>query len=173
MRKIAEAVGEGFAELKADTELRLRKHQDVPLLLLRCGLGVIMVAHGTLKISDPLGTVQYFADLGLPLPVVGVALAILAEFFGGIGLILGTFTRLAALGTLSMMLVAIGAVHLGNGLFAANGGYEYPVILALVAMVFVVRGAGSYSLDAWVTHIRASRAGAAGSVRTAEERASA
>jgi hypothetical protein len=74
-------------------------------------------------------------------------LVIAAEFAFGLGLILGVLTRAAALGLLFTMIGAILAVHLGNGLFAENGGWEYPLTLSLVAFLFVVRGGGIYSFE--------------------------
>jgi hypothetical protein len=48
------------------------------------------------------------------------------------------------------MIVAIAVVHAGNGLFTQNGGWEYPLTILLVSLAFVARGAGRYSLDAWL-----------------------
>jgi len=131
------------------------KRQDLALLFLRVGVGIILAAHGTMKLADPVGTANQFASLGIPLPWAAVLLAIAGEFAGGLGLILGALTRAAALGPLLTMVGAILAVHLGNGLFAKNGGWEYPLTLLLVSFLFVVRGGGAYSLDAWRKRIRA------------------
>ena len=116
--------------------------------LLRLVVGVIFIAHGWGKVTDVPGTIQQFASIGIPEPHVMVYVAIAGEFFGGLGLLLGFLTRIAALGTLGTMLVAIASVHLGHGLFAKNGGYEYPLVLALVSMFFVTHGAGPFSVDA-------------------------
>jgi putative oxidoreductase len=136
---------------------QLTKRQDLALLCLRVGVGIIFVSHGTMKLADPMGTAEGFAGLGIPLPWVAMLLAIAGEFAGGLGLILGALTRIAALGPLFTMLVAILTAHLGNGLFAANGGWEYPFTLFLVSLLFVVRGGGTYSVDSWVTNVRAGR----------------
>ena len=135
---------------------RLTRRQDVAFLLLRVGVGVIMTAHGAVKLSDPSGTAEHFASMGLVLPGLSTVLAIAGEFVGGLGLIIGALTRIAALGPLCTMLVAILAVHSGNGLFAHNGGWEYPLTLLLVSLLFVVRGGGPYSLDAWVYRVEAA-----------------
>ncbi len=129
---------------------QLAQHQDIAFLLLRIGIGVIMIAHGTMKLSDPSGTANQFAQLGIPAPGVAVVLAIGGEFFGGLGLLLGALTRIAALGPVCTMVVAIAAVHAGNGLFAQNGGWEFPLLILLASLTFVFRGAGHYSLDAWL-----------------------
>jgi putative oxidoreductase len=140
-------------------QAQLTKRRDLPLLLLRIGVGIIFVAHGTMKLADPTGTAAQFASLGIPLPWVATLLAIAGEFAGGLGLILGALTRAAALGPLFTMLVAIATVHLGHGLFAVNGGWEYPLTLLLVSLLFVIRGGGRYSVDAWVERTRATRSG--------------
>ena len=131
------------------------KRQELALLFLRAGVGIIVAAHGLMKLADPVGTAEQFASLGIPLPWVAMLLAIAAEFAGGLCLVLGALTRAAALGLLLTMLGAIFAVHLGNGLFAKNGGWEYPLTLVLVSFLFVVRGGGTYSLDAWRKRVRA------------------
>ena len=131
------------------------KGQDLALLFLRVGVGIILTAHGTMKLADPVGTAERFASLGVPLPWVAMLLAIAGEFVGGLGLVLGALTRAAALASLLTMLGAILAVHLGNGLFAKNGGWEYPLTLLLVSFLFVVRGGGAYSIDAWRKRVRA------------------
>jgi putative oxidoreductase len=149
---------------------QVMKRQDLTLLFLRVGVGIILMAHGTMKLADPMGTAEQFASLGLPLPWLAVLLAIAGEFVGGLGLILGALTRVAALGPLLTMLVAIFAVHLGNGLFAKNGGWEYPLTLLLVSLLFVVRGGGVYSMDGWLKRVSAranasARASASASTR--------
>jgi putative oxidoreductase len=116
--------------------------------LLRLVVGIIFIAHGWGKVVDVPGTVQQLASLGIPEPHVMVYVAIAGEFFGGLGLLIGFLTRIAALGTLCTMLVAIASVHLGHGLFAKNGGYEYPLVLALISLFFVTHGAGALSVDA-------------------------
>jgi putative oxidoreductase len=127
---------------------RRRLAAEPALTLLRLVVGVILVAHGTQKLADPLGTAQSFEQLGIWLPHFSVWLAIAGEFLGGIGVLVGLFTRVAALGPFFTMLVAIATAHLGNGLFARNGGWEYPLTLLFVSLVFVTYGGGPYSLDA-------------------------
>lgn len=115
---------------------------------LRVMTGVILATHGALKLLDVQGTAHGFQQLGIPYPHYAVYLAIAGELLGGIGLILGLLTRIAALGTLATMAVAIGYVHFGHGLLAKNGGWEYPLVLALVSLFFVTNGGGPASLDA-------------------------
>lgn len=124
---------------------------DVTVTILRVAVGLIMAVHGSMKLMDIAGTAQGFGAMGIPYPQYAVYLAIAGEFLGGLGLMLGLLTRVAALGTLSTMAVAIGFVHFGHGLFAKNGGWEYPLVLGLVSLFFVTHGAGRVSLDAWFT----------------------
>jgi putative oxidoreductase len=119
----------------------------VSLTALRVAAGVILAVHGTMKLMDIGGTAQGFADMGIPFPRAAVYLAIAGELLGGLGLTVGMLTRVAALGTLSSMLVAIIFAHLGKGLLNQNGGWEYPLILSLVSLLFVTHGAGPFSFD--------------------------
>ena len=127
------------------------KHEQaaaVALTTLRVAVGAILAVHGWAKLSDVAGTSQSFEHLAMPAPQLLVYLAIAGEFLGGLGLLLGLLTRIAALGPLCTMLVAILTVHVGHGLLAKNGGYEYPLVLLLVSAFFAVNGAGPWSLDA-------------------------
>jgi putative oxidoreductase len=80
-------------------------------------------------------------------------LAISAEFFGGIGLIVGLLTRIAAFGIAIEMLVAVFMIHVHNGFFMnwsgtqKGEGYEYHLLAIVIALVLVVRGAGAISAD--------------------------
>jgi putative oxidoreductase len=74
-------------------------------------------------------------------------LAGLAEFVGGILVILGLLTPLAALILIGVMIVAVLTVHLKNGFFNTNGGYEFNLALAGMALTLLIIGAGAYSLD--------------------------
>ena len=118
------------------------------LTVLRVGVGAILAVHGWAKLSDVAGTALSFEHLAMPAPRLLVYLAIAGEFLGGLGLLVGLLTRVAALGPLCTMLVAILTVHIGHGLLAKNGGYEYPLVLLLVSGFFAVNGAGPWSLDA-------------------------
>lgn len=70
-----------------------------------------------------------------------------AEFFGGLALVLGLLTRPAAVVAAFTMLVAIFAVHIGNGLFMANNGYEYALTLFAATVALAIQGAGRFSVD--------------------------
>ena len=134
----------------SNSETRLRQ-ADVAFLILRLVLGVIFFAHGAQKLlgwyGGPgwSGTIGFITGMGIPAPLA--MLAILAEFFGGLGVLVGLFSRLAAFGLASTMAVAILKVHLANGLFADKQGFEYPLALLAMSVAVIVFGAGRYSLD--------------------------
>ena len=116
-------------------------------LLLRLTLGGVLLSHGLLKLlgfSLP-GTVDFFASLGLPgylaYPVVA------GEIGGGLLLILGLWSRWVALAVLPILFGALW-VHAGNGwLFSSNGGgWEFPLVLALIAVSQSLLGNGAYAL---------------------------
>ena len=100
-------------------------------LVLRVPVGLILAAHGAQKLFGWFGgyglegTGQWLASIGLEPGYVMALLAGGAEFFGGLALVLGLLTRPAALVAAFTMLVAIFSVHIGNGLFMSNNGYEY------------------------------------------------
>lgn len=125
-------------------------------LILRLALGVVFLAHGSQKLfgwfggNGWSGTINFFNQaLGIPAPLAG--LAILVEFFGGLAIILGLLTRPAALGLSITMLVAAVKVSLPNGFFldlkGPKDGFEYAFVLFLLALYFVIKGAGKISLD--------------------------
>ena len=120
---------------------------DYAALLLRVSMGIGFIAHAWLKyaVFTPAGTVQYFQSLGLPGPLAYVVMA--AEFFGGIALILGLWTRWVSLALLPIMLGAVFA-HAGNGFFftAANGGWEFPAFWAVGLAVQALIGGGALAL---------------------------
>ena len=132
--------------------------------LLRISLGIMFIAHGLLQVfvfTLP-GTAQFFASVGFPgwaaYPVV------VAEIAGGVLLVLGVYTRVVA-AALIPVLICAASVHIGNGwLFtSANGGWEYPVFLIVIAAVVALLGDGAYALKpAARTNDNRRIAGAAG-----------
>lgn len=134
--------------MKAPTYDSQQRADIVSLTLLRAATGIILAIHGAMKLMDVPGTIEGFTQWGIPYPRVLLYLAVAGELFGGLGLAIGFLTRVAALGTLATMLVAIVYVHVGHGLLMANGGWEYPLVLVMVSLLFVTHGAGPASLDA-------------------------
>lgn len=127
------------------------RRQDLGLLLIRVAVGAIFVAHGLQKmfVFGHAGVTGMLGQLGLPFPSVNAVLITAAEFAGGLALINGAFTRVAAAILAFSMLVAIVTVHLPNGFFAP-AGLEYPLTMLAVNLGFVITGGGAYSLDRWL-----------------------
>jgi putative oxidoreductase len=125
-------------------------------LLLRVALGVMFIAHGLLKllVFTLPGTAQFFESVGFPGFLAYVVTA--AELGLGARLVLGVHTRLAALAGIPILLGAA-AVHLGNGwVFSApDGGWEYPVFLAVTALVQALLGDGAHALKTSRLAVRA------------------
>jgi putative oxidoreductase len=131
---------------------------DHTLTLLRAGLGVVFFAHGAQKMlgwfggNGYAGTVSYFTH-GLGIPEIFAVLAILAEFLGGIGLILGLLSRIAAFGIAVNMFVGLFLVHLQNGFFMnwmgtkQGEGFEFHILALCMLFTVMARGSGAWSLD--------------------------
>ena len=122
--------------------------------LIRAATGLILMPHGAQKLFGWFGgyglegTGGFFAqNLGLEPGVAWAALVGGTEFFGGLFVALGLLTRPAALGVAIVMAVAVFAVHLPNGFFAVQGGYEYPLLWGLVALAIAFKGGAGMSLD--------------------------
>lgn len=132
----------------------LEKLKPLALLLLRLGLGAIFIYHGFPKLfTHAHQTLQEFPKMGFPTYFGYVAGVV--EFFGGWLLVLGLFTRIAALLLAGEMAVAIVRVHLPQGGFLAVGNYQFPLALAVGAFALVALGAGAISLDRAIFKSRA------------------
>jgi putative oxidoreductase len=123
----------------------LDRLQPLALLILRIVLGAIMIAHGYPKVFGGLHHhVQFVSSLGLPGWLAYVSA--IAEFFGGILVIAGLVTRIAAFAIFIDLAVAIAKVHWKYGL-TGQGGYEFPLALAAIALALVFFGAGPIAMD--------------------------
>ena len=131
---------------------------SVATAILRLVLGVVFFAHGAQKMLGWFGGPGFSGTMGLftgylHIPAPLGFLAIAAEFFGGLGLILGFLTRIAAFGIAINMVVAIALVHSSFGFFmnwtgAQKGeGYEYHLLTLAVTAFLMMRGAGAFSVD--------------------------
>ena len=122
-------------------------------LALRVPVGLILSAHGAQKLfgwfggGGVQGTAQWLTSIDLEPGLLMALLAGGAEFFGGLALIFGLLTRPAALAGAFTMLVAILSVHISNGLFMENGGYEFALSLLAASVALMFQGAGRLSLD--------------------------
>lgn len=122
-------------------------------LLMRLSAGVIFAAHGAQKLFGSFGggglegTAQWMTSIGLEPGYLMALAAGSAEFFGGIALLLGLLTRPAAFMLAMTMLVAVITVHLPNGLFLSNNGYEFGLALLAITGALVLNGGGKLSLD--------------------------
>ena len=123
------------------------------LTVLRIFVGVIFAAHGSQKLfgwfggGGLAGTAQWMESIGLGPGTLMAALAGGTEFFGGLALIIGLLARPAALGLSFTLLVAIFSVHIHNGLFMANNGYEFALALLGGTVAVLIEGAGKLSID--------------------------
>jgi len=126
---------------------------NVASLILRVPVGIILTAHGAQKLYGWFGgyglegTGQWLASVGIEPGYLMALLAGGAEFFGGIALILGLLTRPAAIVSAFTMLVALLTVHLGNGLFLSNNGFEYALALLAATVALAIQGGGTLSVD--------------------------
>jgi putative oxidoreductase len=131
---------------------------DMATTILRLVLGVIFFAHGAQKMLGWFGGYGFTGTMGfftgvLHIPAVFAFLAIAAEFFGGLGLIFGLFTRVAAFGVLCNMIVAIAMVHSRFGFWMnwtgtqKGEGFEYHLLLIAASAFLMIRGAGAASVD--------------------------
>lgn len=148
----------------------LATERDWTATLLRVTLGIMILPHGAQKLLGWFGgfgvegTLGYFSgSLGVPAAIA--FLVIVAEFFGGLGLITGFLTRLSAVGVAAVMLgaVFIGG-HIENGFFMnwtgqqAGEGFEFHLLAVGIAAAVFIKGAGAASVD----RLLAGRVGAHG-----------
>jgi putative oxidoreductase len=135
---------------------------DYTLAVLRVILGIVFFAHGAQKALGWFGgpgfngTINLFQQMGIPAPLA--VLAIAAEFLGGLGLLVGLLARVAALGIITNMVVAILMVHSKVGFFMnwsgdqKGEGFEFHLLAIAVGLAVLVKGAGAFSIDRLLTH---------------------
>ena len=136
----------------------LSTSNDFTLTILRLILGIVFFAHGAQKMLGWFGgygfhgTMGFFTQtMGIPAPLA--FLAICAEFFGGLGLIVGLLSRIAAFGIICNMIVAVLTVHIHNGFFMnwtgqqKGEGFEYHLLAIAIGLVILIKGAGALSID--------------------------
>jgi len=125
---------------------------DAAILIPRV-LGLILAGHGAQKLLGWFGghgihgTAQWLETLRLNPARFWAVVAGLAELLGGLGLVLGLFTPIAAAAIFGVMLMAIVKVHWPNGLWVTQNGFEYPLVNAFIALFIGLVGPGRYALD--------------------------
>ena len=125
---------------------------NLALLVLRCGVGAVMLAHGINHIAGGgkiEGTARWFESLGMRPGIVHAWLASITEVAGGVALVLGLLTPLGGAAVIGIMAVAFVTNHRGNGffIFRPGEGWEYVMTLAITGLVLAVVGPGEWSLD--------------------------
>lgn len=123
------------------------------LTILRVLVGIIFVAHGAQKLFGWFGgyglagVAQWMESIGLAPGYLMALMAGSAEFFGGLALIIGLLVRPAAAVLTFTLLVAIFSVHIGNGFFMSDNGYEFALALMAATLALLIEGAGRLSVD--------------------------
>ena len=139
-------------------KLLVTTNGGIPALIARLTLGFVMFPHGAQKMLGWFGGYGFTGTMGfftgtVHIPALFAFLAILAEFIGSLGLIVGLFGRVAAFGIACNMVVAVLTVHSANGFFmnwfgAQKGeGFEYHLLAIGLALIVVIAGSGSFSID--------------------------
>lgn len=134
--------------------------RDLVLLIARVGLGVVFIAHGWQKFrTNGLdGTAAGFEQMGVPAPTLSAYYAAAVELIGGAALVLGVLTTVAGVLLALDMAGASLFVHMSNGVFVADGGWELVVVLGLFSLALAAIGAGRFSVDNTLTRSTAGRA---------------
>lgn len=117
---------------------------DTAKLFIRIALGIVFINSGWMKIQNIEFVIQGFSSIGIPVWLTYIVSY--GEFIAGILVIAGLFARYAAVFISIVMLVATFKVHLPNGFSIANGGYEYTLVLLLLALSILMQGGGKYSI---------------------------
>jgi putative oxidoreductase len=120
---------------------------DLALLVLRCVIGLLLMAHGAQKLTGLRQTAQMFDALGMQPGRLHAAAAATAEVLGGALLALGLVTPIGAVLLTAVMVAAILTVHVQHGPWNQNGGYEFNLVLIAGAFALAGAGPGAWSLD--------------------------
>lgn len=129
---------------------------DVGLLMIRLVIGALFIGHGAQKLFGWFGgyglkgTGGWMESIGIKPGVTMALFAGLAELIGGILFAAGLLTPLAGIMIAVTMVMAIVKVHASNGLWATQNGYEYNLMLLVVALGLALIGPGQYALDAFL-----------------------
>lgn len=129
-----------------------KPYYEWSMIVLRLVLGVIFLAHGLQKISNIEGVIKFFASIGLPAAMAYVIATI--ETVGGTFLILGFFTRIAAVAISFVMLGAIFTVKMSKGFI---NGYEFELMLLAAAVALILSGSHTFALGSWFSSLVVSK----------------
>ena len=145
----------------------MNTQNEYSLAVARLLLGAVFFAHGAQKMLGWFGgygfsnTMGFFAKIGMP--AVVALFAIFVEFFGGLSLLFGLLSRVAALALIVEMIGAVLTVHIHNGFFMnwegqqRGEGFEYHLLAIALSLLFLFRGAGALSVDYAVSSPASSR----------------
>ena len=150
---------------------------DLTYTVVRLVLGVVFFAHGAQKMLGWFGGYGFHGTMGfftqmMHIPAPFAFLAICAEFFGGLGLLVGLLGRVAAFGILCNMVVAVFTVHIHNGFFAnwtgqqKGEGFEYHLLAIALLLVTIIKGSGAFSVDQALAGSTVGESGVVHSVRS-------
>ena len=131
---------------------------DLAATILRLSLGVVFFAHGAQKALGWFGGFGFNGTMGfftqkLNIPAPFAVLAIAAEFLGGMGLVVGLLSRIAAFGIACNMAIAVALIHIHIGFFAnwygnqKGEGFEFHILAVAIALAIMIKGSGALSLD--------------------------
>lgn len=131
--------------------LFVKKLDGFILLLIRLILAYGFAGPALTKAKDIHAVIDWFTELGVPLPALNAWLALGTELAGVVLLTLGLATRIIAIPMIILLLVAIRTVHWQNGFEAGNNGFEIPLYYIFMLLVLVVYGGGKFSIDHWIS----------------------
>lgn len=124
------------------------RFQDVALLAMRLVLAYGFFNPAMMKVKNFNGIIEWFASLGIPLPVFNAFLATTTELLGVLLLTIGLGVRVITLPLIITMIVAITTVHWSNGFEAGDNGFEIPLYYIVMLFLLHTHGSGKYSVDA-------------------------
>jgi len=132
---------------------RLEGLERLAVLILRLFLGFAFMMHGSQKLLGAFGgggvsgVAGMLGKLGIEPSLIWAWVVSITEFVGGVCLFFGFLTRFWAAGLVIDMAVAVVKVHLVNGFFVGKNGVELPLTFGVIALVIVLTGPGSLSMD--------------------------
>ncbi|WP_149361038.1 DoxX family protein [Lolliginicoccus suaedae] len=132
-------------------------HRDIAVLIARIGIGIVFTAHGWQKLNEQTidGVQQFFTSINAPLPEITAYIVTYLELVGGIALIIGALTPVVGLLLFANMVGAFFLVHVENGVFVSEGGYELVLALGVGSLMIAAIGAGRISIDNFIPGLRA------------------